>query len=72
MKVPNNYVHSKCCRAYQDPSNENCIRCGKPLVAEQAAQPLLALDAAKPALKTNFTKQDVLDAIEVIFNTPRK
>ena len=31
-----------------------------------------ALDAAKPALKTNFTKQDVLDAIEVIFNTPRK
>ena len=72
MKVPNNYVRSKCCLAYQDPSSTVCIRCGKPFVAEEAAQPLLALDAAKPALKTNFTKQDVLDAIEVIFNTPRK
>lgn len=71
MKVPNNYVRSKCCLAYQDPSNENCIRCGKPFVAEEAAQPLLALDAAKPALKTNFTKQNILAALEVIKESQR-
>ncbi len=31
-----------------------------------------AFDAAKYPLKTNFTKQDVLAAIEAIFGTPRK
>lgn len=44
MKVPNNYVRSKCCRAYQDSSNAACIRCGETFQAEQAVEQPLAPD----------------------------
>lgn len=29
MKVPANYVLSKCCGTYQNPLNEICVRCGE-------------------------------------------
>ena len=34
MKVPNGYVKSKCCHAYQNPTNETCIVCGNPFKPE--------------------------------------
>jgi hypothetical protein len=38
MKVPEHYVESKCCHAYQDPSNTACVRCGKPFQPEEATE----------------------------------
>ncbi len=38
MEVPENYVKSKCCHAYQDPSNTVCVRCSEPFQAEEASE----------------------------------
>lgn len=46
MKVPDGYVRSKCCLAYQHPSLTTCIRCGKPCETEEAVEHTLALDGA--------------------------
>lgn len=72
MKYWQNEETGMCCAVESQPSPRH-IEVSKEFydMHERGLTPL-ALDAAKPALKTNFTKQDVLNAIEVIFNTPRK
>lgn len=46
MRVPDTYVRSKCCLAYQDASSKFCARCGSPFEPEEAVEHLRALDGA--------------------------
>ena len=71
------YLWAHSCPNYEDGDVNTIIKsdvtcgCCVEVLQERGLTPL-ALDAATPALKTDFTKQDVLNAIDVIFNMPRQ
>jgi len=57
-KVPENYVRSKCCKAYQDPRNEKCVRCGELFQAEEAVKKLTVENFLAALKSIGITKAD--------------